>query len=186
MSKIFNIASVDESLGRIFSDFRNSNFKAHLLSLIEQIWELIWKFHIKYWLWRIKIDRFHGVSIKWGQKWKKFYELTFGSGEPFWELILKFQFKYWLWGIKIDRFQGLSIAFIRVGRCNLVSPRFSLFQSAVCMSVRKLPVTVVRARDLKFGSHCPRTLRKKIKFVFFQIFKGPFKPQKRWKTGKKP
>ena len=75
----------------------------------ERFWGLISNFHIKYWLWYIKIDRFHGQSIKWGQKWKKLYELTFSSGEPFWELIFKFHIKYWLWRIKIDRFHGRSI-----------------------------------------------------------------------------
>ena len=79
----------------------------------EPFWVLIFKFHIKYWLWHIKIDRFHGLSIKWGRKWKKLYKLTFGSGEPFWELILKFQFKYLLWRIKIDRFHGLSIKWVQ-------------------------------------------------------------------------
>ena len=30
----------------------------------EPFWELILKFQFKYWLWRIKIDRFHWLSIK--------------------------------------------------------------------------------------------------------------------------
>ena len=84
------------------------SFSAHWIS-IEPIWELIFNISYWIWLWYIKIDRFHGQSIKWGQKWKKLYELTFSSGEPFWELIFKFHIKYWLWRIKIYRFHGLSI-----------------------------------------------------------------------------
>ena len=36
----------------------------------EPFWELILKFQFKYWLLHIKIDHFHGLSIKWVQKWK--------------------------------------------------------------------------------------------------------------------
>ena len=61
------------------------------------------------WLWYIKIDRFHGLSIKWGQKWKKSYELTFGSDEPFWELISKRYKKCIVWHIKIDSLTALWI-----------------------------------------------------------------------------
>ena len=67
MSKILNISSLDKSLGRFFSVFRNSNFKAHLLSLNERIWELIKKFHLKYIAWHTKIDSLSALWKKWGQ-----------------------------------------------------------------------------------------------------------------------
>ena len=84
MSKIFNISSLDKSLGRIFSDFRNSNFKAHLLSLIEQIWELIWKFHLKSLVWHIKIDSLTALWIKWRQKEEKILPANF---QPNWVVL---------------------------------------------------------------------------------------------------
>ena len=71
--------------------------------------EPISKFHISNRSWYIEIDCFHGLSTKWGQKWKTSYELTFGSGERVWELISKFHIKCWLWYIKIDRFHGPSM-----------------------------------------------------------------------------
>ena len=77
MSKILNISSLDKSLGRIFSDFQNSNFKAHLLSLIEQISELIWKFHKKDIMWQTKIDSLTAVWIRWGQNEEKLLRAHF-------------------------------------------------------------------------------------------------------------
>ena len=47
-------------------------------------------FDISIWLPYIKIDSFHGLSIKMGQKWKKLLPLTFGSSEQSGKLISKF------------------------------------------------------------------------------------------------
>ena len=78
----------------------------------ELFWELILKFHIKYWLccvWYIIIDRFHGLFIKWVQTQKKSYGLIFGSSEPFGEFISELCMRYSLWYIKADRFYKPSI-----------------------------------------------------------------------------
>ena len=112
MSKIFNISSLDKSLGRIFSDFRNSNFKAHLLSLIEQIWELIWKFHLKSIVWHIKIDSLTALWIKWGQNEEKMlpahFQLIrarFGSSRA---LFAKLRLGTLKLEIETARFQGIE------------------------------------------------------------------------------
>ena len=106
MSKIFNISSLDKSLGRIFSDFRNSNFKAHLLSLVEQIWELIWKFHLKSIVWHIKIDSYKGY-----QMWNAEYSYNRQLPKPSFEFLtyylnvsLMVYEKDLFWYIKTDHF----------------------------------------------------------------------------------
>ena len=75
----------------------------------EPFCELISKFRIKYWLWYIKIDRFHWLSIKLVQNWKQLYGLTFGSSDPIWELISEYYMRYSLWYIKIDSFHKPSM-----------------------------------------------------------------------------
>ena len=119
MSKTFTISSLDKSLGRIFSDFRNSLFKAHWLSLIELICKPIRKFHTKDIVWHIKIDSLTAFWIKWCQNGEKHYRLICSSLVLNWavlELVLKFHIPYWLWYIKIDHFHDLSIKWGQKGK----------------------------------------------------------------------
>ena len=108
----FIISLLDKTLGRFFSDFQSSIFTAHLLSLIEQIWELIWKFHFKSIVWRIKIDSLIAQWTKWGLNEKKMllahFQLISARLSRFGSSIEKFHIEY-SWYIKIDRFHGQSI-----------------------------------------------------------------------------
>ena len=78
------------------------------------------------------------------------------------------------------------VAFIRV--CMYVCPYVCMY---VCPYVcPEAPGHSFWAKDLKFGTQHPSSLRKKWLFYFFEfrIFKGlftPFYPQKRWKMAKK-
>ena len=111
MFKIFIISSLDKSLGRIFSNFRNSNFKPHLLSLIEQIWELIWKFHLKSIVRHIKINSLTALWIKWGQKEEKILPGSFSahlsSIESFWGAHFKISYS-----ISVAIYQNWSFSWI--------------------------------------------------------------------------
>ena len=84
-----------------------SQYEWFIFSSIELFWELVSKFHIPYRLRYIKIDRFHALSIKHGQKWKKLYWLTFGSSEPIGEFISEIHLGHRLWYIKIDLYHEL-------------------------------------------------------------------------------
>ena len=58
-------------------------FSAHLSSM-ESFWVFISKFHEKYIVWHVKIDRLTAIWIKWGQNQEKYYRLIFSSSKLYW------------------------------------------------------------------------------------------------------
>ena len=100
-----------------------SQYEWFIFSSIELFWELVSKFHIPYRLRYIKIDRFHALSIKHGQKWKKLYWLTFGSSEPIGEFISEIHLGQ-SWTIMIHSGSMANVSVFRVVCCTC-SQRFT-------------------------------------------------------------
>ena len=147
----------------------------------EPFCELISKFRIKYWLWYIKIDRFHWLSIKLVQNWKQLYGLTFGSSEPFWELISEYYMRYSLWYIKIDSFHKPSMIHCIQAVCNV-----SVFGVICCNCHQRFTSGCIYTSTsifLEVSQKPPRALRMtKFMFCVARIWKphNTHRPYEAW------